>query len=298
MGDEEDRKLFIGGLPQEVSQSDLEDYFGEFGEIDSVKLKMDPMTGRSRGFAFLLYKDEDAIDAAAKVKEHKIKGKAITAKKADVKQGKIYVGKMPESGCDEDDIRNHFQKHGAIAEVIRPINKQMNNEPKNFCFVTFEKERVAKKLIDEGSCVINGHKMMIKQVTPNPRDPSQRGGGMGGGRGMRGGYGGMQGGGGYGGGWAGDQGYGNNYGGGYNQGYNGGGGGYGGGYDGGYDGGYGGGYNDGYGGGGYGGGYGDQGGYGGGYNNGYGGGRNMGGGMRGGGGKMRGRGGRGRGGPY
>ena len=34
---------------------------------------MDPMTGRSRGFAFLLYKDVSSIEGAADGSEHKIK---------------------------------------------------------------------------------------------------------------------------------------------------------------------------------------------------------------------------------
>ena len=38
-------------------------------------------------------------------------------KKADIKQGKVYVGKLPETGCDEEDIKNHFSQYGAIAEV-------------------------------------------------------------------------------------------------------------------------------------------------------------------------------------
>jgi len=250
---EEDRKLFVGGLPQEVSQDDLKEYFGQFGEIESVKLKMDPMTGRSRGFAFLLYVEVDSIDKAADGTEHKLKGKSITVKKADIKPGKVYVGKLPESGVGEEEIKEHFSQFGSIAEVIRPIDKSKNNEPKNFCFVTFERERIAKKLIEEGTCTIGGHKMQIKQVTPNPRDPAQRGG-MGGGRG---GYGGSpwmnQGGGwgGQGGGWGNDGGYGG-YGGGQGGGW-GNDGGYGG-YDGGMGGGYGGQ------GGGWGGGYGGQGG--------------------------------------
>ena len=141
-----------------------------------------------------------------------MQNKSITVKKADIKSGKVYVGKLPESGLGEDEIREHFSQFGNISEVIRPIDKSKNNEPKNFCFVTFERERVAKKLIEEGSCTINGHKMQVKQVTPNPRDPSQRGGGMGGGRG---GYGaspwmnqGGWGGGGHQGGWNNDGGYG------------------------------------------------------------------------------------------
>merc|ERR1719464_1488450 len=175
-----------------------------------------------------------------------IKGKNATVKKADVKPGKIYVGKLPDSGLNEDDVRADLEQYGTITEVVRPIDKSKNNEPKNFCFVTFEKERIAKKLIQTGNININGHKLMVKEVTPNPRDPAARGGGSGGGYG--------------GGAW--DQGYG---GGAWDQ-------------SGGYGGGFG-----GYGGGGYGGqggfgggGYGGQGGFGGG-------GKMMGGGGRGGG---------------
>merc|ERR1712242_683168 len=94
----------------------------------------------------------------------------------------------------------------------RPIDKTKNNEPKNFCFVNFEKERVSKKMIQMGSVNINGHKLMIKEVNPNPRDPANRGRGGRGGGGGYGGYGGGYGGGystgGYGGGGYGGGGYG------------------------------------------------------------------------------------------
>jgi squid-like protein len=45
---EDDRKLFVGALPQEAKDTDIKEYFGQFGEIDNINLKMDPVTGRSR----------------------------------------------------------------------------------------------------------------------------------------------------------------------------------------------------------------------------------------------------------
>ena len=60
----EDRKMFVGGLPQDVSQDDLQEYFGQFGELESVQIMMDPLTGRSRGFAFLIYKVEESMKKA------------------------------------------------------------------------------------------------------------------------------------------------------------------------------------------------------------------------------------------
>ncbi len=45
---EDDRKLFVGALPQEAKEEDIKEYFGQFGEIENINLKIDQMTGRSR----------------------------------------------------------------------------------------------------------------------------------------------------------------------------------------------------------------------------------------------------------
>jgi hypothetical protein len=34
-----------------------------------------------------------------------LQGKKLTAKKADIKPGKIYVGKLPDTGLTEDEVR-------------------------------------------------------------------------------------------------------------------------------------------------------------------------------------------------
>jgi squid-like protein len=37
--DEDDRKLFAGGLPQEATEDDIREHFGQYGDIESVNLK-------------------------------------------------------------------------------------------------------------------------------------------------------------------------------------------------------------------------------------------------------------------
>ena len=49
---EDDRKLFVGALPQEAKEEDIKEYFGQFGEIENINLKIDQMTGRSRYLIF------------------------------------------------------------------------------------------------------------------------------------------------------------------------------------------------------------------------------------------------------
>ena len=55
----DDRKLFVGGLSWETKEEHLKEYFGKFGTLEKVELKLDPMTGRSRGFAFIVFEDAE-----------------------------------------------------------------------------------------------------------------------------------------------------------------------------------------------------------------------------------------------
>ena len=232
--DEDDRKLFVGGLPQDAKDPEIREYFGTFGEIDTITLKTDQTTGRSRGFAFVVFKTVEGVDAAVAEPNHTVKNKKVAVKKAQAKQGKVYVGKL-KSDLTDDEIKTHFSQFGTIANIEQPFDKA-KNERKNFCFITFEKEDVAKRLLKEGTVYINGQELEIKRVNTKP-DPRQMMGGYGppmrGGRGGwggpqqgwggpqwggQGGYGGYEAYGGYGGygdygGWGGQGGYGGGYGG-------------------------------------------------------------------------------------
>jgi len=58
------KKLFIGNLPFRMTEADIQEMFAEYGEITSVHLALDKMTGRSRGFAFVEYAEEASATAA------------------------------------------------------------------------------------------------------------------------------------------------------------------------------------------------------------------------------------------
>src|SRR3982750_1587002 len=46
-------KLYVGNLPYQVRDSDLEQAFGQFGQVTSAKVMMERETGRSKGFGFV-----------------------------------------------------------------------------------------------------------------------------------------------------------------------------------------------------------------------------------------------------
>ena len=45
--------IYVGNLSYGMSEDELRDAFGAFGDVASVKILMDRETGRSRGFGFV-----------------------------------------------------------------------------------------------------------------------------------------------------------------------------------------------------------------------------------------------------
>lgn len=59
-------KLFVGGLPYSTSEDELKDAFSQHGTVASVKVITDRDTGRSKGFGFVEFENEDEGKAAEK----------------------------------------------------------------------------------------------------------------------------------------------------------------------------------------------------------------------------------------
>ena len=58
------KKLYVGNLSYETSQSDLETMFGAHGTVESAQVINDRATGRSKGFAFIEMSSEAEAKAA------------------------------------------------------------------------------------------------------------------------------------------------------------------------------------------------------------------------------------------
>ena len=54
------KKLFVGGLSWNTTDATLQTAFEQFGEVTDAKVILDRETGRSRGFGFVTFADDDA----------------------------------------------------------------------------------------------------------------------------------------------------------------------------------------------------------------------------------------------
>ena len=77
------KKLYCGNLSYNVSNSDLDQIFGEYGTVQSAEVIMDRDTGRSKGFGFVeMGSDEEAQAAIAGVNGKEHDGRTLTVNEA------------------------------------------------------------------------------------------------------------------------------------------------------------------------------------------------------------------------
>ena len=73
----DDKKIFICGLPYQTTKETLISYFGQFGTLEDVVVIENPETQRSRGFGFLTFSSQEEVDACQKNRPHTLDGKQL-----------------------------------------------------------------------------------------------------------------------------------------------------------------------------------------------------------------------------
>ncbi|XP_029925505.1 heterogeneous nuclear ribonucleoprotein A/B-like isoform X2 [Myripristis murdjan] len=80
------KKIFVGGLNPEASEDTIREYFGAFGEIETIELPIDPKSKKRRGFIFITYKDEASVKKCLEKKFHTVEGSKCELKIAQPKE--------------------------------------------------------------------------------------------------------------------------------------------------------------------------------------------------------------------
>ena len=76
--------IYVGNLSYSINEDDLRSLFGEFGNLESVKIISDKYSGRSKGFGFVEMPSNSEADKAIKALNGKfIDGRNIKVNPAD-----------------------------------------------------------------------------------------------------------------------------------------------------------------------------------------------------------------------
>ncbi|XP_066932231.1 heterogeneous nuclear ribonucleoprotein D-like-B isoform X2 [Clytia hemisphaerica] len=178
-------KIFVGGIPPDASRDTITEYFSTYGAVSDVIIMVDNVTGRSRGFCFVTFQDQLAVNKVlAASQKHSINGKVVDAKRA-VPKGpnqsqilramgvssnradrnpdcKIFVGGVAQ-GTTESDLENYFKDYGTVLEVKIPKD-QNTQRARGFSFVLFETPECVIAATKERYHRINNKTVEVKTV--------------------------------------------------------------------------------------------------------------------------------------
>ena len=79
--------IYVGNLPFNTANADLEALFAEYGEVDSAAVITDRDTGRSRGFGFVEMPDSAANEAIENLNGSDYGGRQLTVNQARPRRG-------------------------------------------------------------------------------------------------------------------------------------------------------------------------------------------------------------------
>ncbi|MDB5185924.1 MAG: rbpA [Candidatus Saccharibacteria bacterium] len=101
-------KLFVGSLPYTTTSDDLQQLFAQFGTVASAVVINDRDTGRSKGFGFVEFDNDDDAKAAIKQLDGSdLDGRRIVVNEAKPREDKPRGG---GGGGDRGGFKPRFEK--------------------------------------------------------------------------------------------------------------------------------------------------------------------------------------------
>jgi RNA recognition motif-containing protein len=77
------KKLFIGNIEWGTTEDDLKELFGKYGDIEEAIIIKDKMSGRSKGFGFVTFaNEEDADKAMEALNGYELNGRKLVVNEA------------------------------------------------------------------------------------------------------------------------------------------------------------------------------------------------------------------------
>ncbi|XP_065573367.1 RNA-binding protein Musashi homolog 1-like isoform X2 [Artemia franciscana] len=173
-------KLFVGGLSWHTTGEKLKEYFSQFGTVLDVLVMKDPLTQRSRGFAFITFQEASTVDKVLAIPSHTVDGKKIDPKHATPKNKgklaaavaaaatgrtrKIFVGGVSQDTTNEE-VKAYFSLFGKVQEAVMLMDQQTKRH-RGFGFVTFDDENVVDRICDIHYHTIKNKKVECKKAQP------------------------------------------------------------------------------------------------------------------------------------
>ncbi len=140
--------LFVGGLASDVTTEDIKEYFASYGAKNAIVMTHTNAAGQSlsKGFGFVTFESEGAMERALAMAPHKVKGKSISARRRDLsgKGGKggvsIFVGGLPRTTTVHEataHVREYFACFGTVTDTNVPETVRTTHDQETLASICF-----------------------------------------------------------------------------------------------------------------------------------------------------------------
>ncbi|KAK8961332.1 Heterogeneous nuclear ribonucleoprotein 1 [Platanthera guangdongensis] len=180
------RKVFVHGLAWNTTAETLTSIFRQYGEIEDCKSVVDKITGKSKGYGFILFKHRSGARRALKEPQKKIGNRMAACQLAstgpvpapppvlpmsEYTLRKIYVSNVGPD-IDPQKILHFFAKFGEIEDGPLGLDKA-TGKPKGFCLFVYKSPDSAKKALEEPHKNFEGHILHVQKAVDGPKPNKQ-----------------------------------------------------------------------------------------------------------------------------
>ncbi|XP_061360539.1 UBP1-associated protein 2A-like [Gastrolobium bilobum] len=193
------RKIFVHGLGWDTTAETLTAAFGQYGEIEDCKAVCDKISGKSKGYGFILFKSRRGARLALREPQKKIGNRMTACQLASIgpvqqpnnlagvgvpmaqpnfvttappgavefTQRKIYVSNVG-SELDPQRLLAFFSRFGEIEDGPLGLDK-LTGKPKGFCLFVYKSAESAKRALEEPHKEFEGHILHCQKAIDGPK---------------------------------------------------------------------------------------------------------------------------------
>jgi len=159
-------QIYFGNVPFTLDEAAIRKIFKDCGEIASVQMIKDKLTGNFKGYGFLKFSKQDTVKKALELDGKELNGRNLRvvqgtnfSPKAKSANLSIYFGNSPPD-LKESDLRELFKDCGEIAK-IRLLNNPHSGEFRRSGFVDFASSEAAKKALKKNGDTIRNYELRV-----------------------------------------------------------------------------------------------------------------------------------------
>lgn len=146
-----DANLYVADLPDSATEDELKGIFENYGKVYNCKLVVNAETGKSRGFAFVLFSKTSEAESAIEELNGKVypgTNKEMVVKKKDEPKSTnphLYVANIPKT-IEENTLRDYFSPYGEVRNC-KLVKDPNSGASKGVAFVHFSRRQEAEDAI-------------------------------------------------------------------------------------------------------------------------------------------------------